>query len=251
MRAPPRLRGGLPTRLGLLVAGLFVFAAGIVSLLESGLGLSPWDVLHQGLARHTPLSFGAANIIVSVVVLAVAALLGARIGIGTLANATLVGAFVQVLSSLDGIAALADGPLAVRIALLGLGLGLMGLGTGLYLGADLGAGPRDSLMIVGARRTPFRIGVVRGALEFGALAVGWLLGGTVGIGTVAFALGIGPLVELAFSLLERSPLAEPVPRAPAEAGRARSVSLAADARALPALLPCCSSSFLATGEENR
>nr|MDQ2981803.1 hypothetical protein [Actinomycetota bacterium] len=79
---------------------------------------------------------------------------------------------------------------------------------GLYLGADLGAGPRDSLMVVGARRTPFRIGVVRAALELCALAVGFALGGTVGVGTVAFALGIGPVVELVFWLLERSSLAE-------------------------------------------
>lgn len=208
MRAPPRLRGRLPARLGVLLAGLFVFAAGIVALLESRLGLSPWDVLHQGLARHTPLSFGAANIVVSVIVIVFAALLGGRIGVGTLANAVLVGSFVQLLTSLDAVAGLADESLAVRVGLLLAGLALMGLGTGLYLGADLGAGPRDSLMVVGARRTPFRIGVVRAALELCALAVGFALGGTVGVGTVAFALGIGPTVELVFWLLERSSLAQ-------------------------------------------
>ncbi len=83
----------------------------------------------------------------------------------------------------------------------------MGAGTGLYIGADLGAGPRDSLMVVGARRTPFRIGVVRAALELCALAVGVVLGGTVGVGTVAFAVGIWPAVEASFWSLERSPLA--------------------------------------------
>ena len=83
----------------------------------------------------------------------------------------------------------------------------MGVGSGLYLGADLGAGPRDSLMVVGARRTPFRIGVVRVALELSALGGGLLLGGTIGIGTAAFAFGIGPAVEGSFWLLERSPLA--------------------------------------------
>ena len=83
MRAPPRLRGGVPARLGVLVVGLLVFAAGIVALLESRLGLSPWDVLHQGLARQTPLSFGAANIAVGAVVLMAALLLGARLGVGT------------------------------------------------------------------------------------------------------------------------------------------------------------------------
>ena len=207
MRAPPRLRGGLGTRLVVLVVGLFLFAAGIVALLESRLGLSPWDVLHQGLERQTPLSFGAANIVVSVAVLAVALLLGARIGVGTVANAVLVGTFVELLSSLEAVADLAQAPLAARVALLFAGLLLMGTGSGLYLGAGLGAGPRDSLMVVGARRTPFRIGVVRATLELAALAVGFVLGGTVGIGTVAFALGIGPSVELSFWLLARSPLA--------------------------------------------
>jgi uncharacterized membrane protein YczE len=207
MRAPPRLRGGIRARLILLVVGLFLFAAGIVALLESRLGLSPWDVLHQGLARHTPLTFGEANIAVSVIVVAVAFRLGAHIGIGTVANAILVGSFVQLLSSIGSVAALAQTPLSVRLVLLLAGLVFMGVGTGLYLGADLGAGPRDSLMVVGARRTPFRIGVVRATLELAALVVGFALGGTVGIGTVAFAAGIGPSVELSFWLLERSPLA--------------------------------------------
>ena len=193
-------------RLGLLVVGLFLFASGIVALLKSGLGLSPWDVLHQGLAHQTPLSFGAAAIVVSVVVVAVAWRLGAPIGVGTVTNAVLVGTFVELLSGLDP-AALADAPLATRVVLLVVGLALMGAGTGLYLGANLGAGPRDSLMVVGAQRTRSPIGFVRATLELAALAVGFVLGGTVGIGTVAFALGIGPSVELSFWLLARSPLA--------------------------------------------
>lgn len=203
MRAPPRLRGPLVVRLGLLVFGLFVFAAGIVALLESGLGLSPWDVLHQGLAENTRLSFGEANIAVSILVLAVAWMLGARVGVGTLANALFVGTFVQLLTSVQAISELSDRGLATRIALLAIGIALMGFGSGLYLGAGLGAGPRDSLMVVGAERTRFRIGVVRGGLELTALAAGFTLGGTVGIGTVAFALLIGPAVESSFWLLER------------------------------------------------
>jgi uncharacterized membrane protein YczE len=207
MRAPPRLRGGLPTRLCFLLLGLLLFAAGIVALLESRLGLSPWDVLHQGIARHTPLSFGAANIAVSVVVVTVAWALGARIGIGTAANAVLVGTFVQLLGSIDAVARLGHEPLVARIGLLFVGLALMGAGTGLYIGPDLGAGPRDSLMVVGARRTRFRIGVVRASLELSVLVLGVALGGTVGIGTLVFAFAIGPMVELTFWLLERSPLA--------------------------------------------
>jgi uncharacterized membrane protein YczE len=207
MRAPPRLRGGLRARLALLVVGLVLFAAGIVALLESRLGLSPWDVLHQGLARHTPLTFGEANIAVSILIVGIAWRLGARIGVGTVANAVLVGTSVQLLSSLHWVERLSHEPLAARAGLLVLGLALIGVGTGIYLGADLGVGPRDSLMVVGAQRTPFRIGAVRAALELCALGIGVALGGTVGVGTLVFALGIGPMVEVALRLLERSPLA--------------------------------------------
>ena len=206
MRETPHIRGGLLVRVPVLLLGLALFAAGIVAALESRLGLSPWDVLHQGISRHTPLSFGEANIAVSAAVLAVAWLLGARIGFGTVANAVLVGSLVQLFSSLDAVAGLAHDPLGVRIGLLAAGLALMGVGTALYLGAGLGAGPRDSLMVVGAQRTRFRIGVVRGALELSALAAGVALGGTFGVGTVAFALGIGPSVEVSFWLLARSRL---------------------------------------------
>ena len=206
MRETPQIRGGLLVRVPLLLFGLALFAAGIVALLESRLGLSPWDVLHQGISRHTPLTFGEANIAVSAVVLASAWLFGARIGVGTVANAVLVGSLVQLLTSFGAVTGLAHDPLAVRIVLLVAGLALMGVGTALYLGAGLGAGPRDSLMVVGAQRTRFRIGVVRAALELCALAAGVALGGTFGVGTIAFALGIGPSVELSFWLLARSPL---------------------------------------------
>lgn len=207
MRSPPRLRGRFGPRFGFLVAGLFLFAAGIVAMLESRLGLSPWDVLHQGLARHTGLSFGEANIVVGVAVMLFALLLGARIGIGTVSNAVLVGGFVQLLTSLGPVAALAQDTIAVRVVLLAAGLALTGIGTGFYIGAGLGAGPRDSLMVVGAHRSRLRIGAVRATIELSVLAVGFALGGTVGIGTIAFAVGIGPLVEASFWLLARSPLA--------------------------------------------
>jgi len=207
VRAPPHLRGGLPSRLASLVLGLFLFAAGIVAFLESGLGLPPWDVLHQGLVEHTALSFGAANIVVGLAVLALAWALGASVGIGTVANAILVGVFVSLLTALDAVSRLADEPLGARLALLGTGLVLVGSGSALYLGAGLGAGPRDSLMVVGSHRTGVRIGVVRTAIELAALGLGFSLGGTAGIGTLAFGLLIGPSVEWSFWLLERSGLA--------------------------------------------
>src|SRR5436309_4459944 len=97
MRTAPALRGGLPARLAWLVAGLFLCAVGIVLFLEARLGLPPWDVLHQGIAKHTPISFGLANVVVAVVVLGVAWWLGARIVFGTVANAALIGLFVVIL----------------------------------------------------------------------------------------------------------------------------------------------------------
>jgi uncharacterized membrane protein YczE len=218
MRETPKIRGGLLVRVPLLLFGLALFAAGIVALLESRLGLSPWDVLHQGISRHTPLTFGEANIAVSAVVLASAWALGARIGVGTVANAVLVGSLVQILTSFGAVAGLAHDPLAVRIVLLIAGLALMGVGTALYLGAGLGAGPRDSLMVVGAQRTRLRIGVVRATLELCALGAGIALGGTFGVGTIAFALGIGPSVELSFWLLARSPLGVEIEDAPGIGG---------------------------------
>lgn len=205
--APPQLRGGLLMRLSGLLVGLAMFGAGIVAMLESRLGLSPWDVLHQGIADHTPLSIGDANMAVSVAVLAAAVALGARVGTGTILNAVLVGTFVNAFTGIGFVARLAGSPLVERAGLLVLGLLLIAAGTALYIGAGLGAGPRDSLMLVGARRTRRRVGLVRGAIELSALALGFALGGTVGIGTLAFAVGIGPLVEAAFRVLAWSPLA--------------------------------------------
>jgi uncharacterized membrane protein YczE len=210
MLAPPVMRGGVAVRSVSLLVGLFLFSAGIVMLLESGLGLSPWDVLNQGIAERTPLSFGTANIAVAVVVLAIAWALGARVGAGTVANAVLIGLFVDGLVGVGAFGGLGGQPLVVRALALAAGILVIGLGSGFYIGAGMGAGPRDSLMLVLARRTGIRIGAVRGGLEVGVTAVGFGLGGTVGIGTLAFALGIGPAVELAFWLLERSPLADPV-----------------------------------------
>jgi uncharacterized membrane protein YczE len=204
------VRGGYVARSASLVVGLFVFALGIVLILESKLGLSPWDVLNQGLAKHTPLSFGMANVAVALAVLFLGWSLGGRPGVGTVANALLVGSFIQGLTAIDAITGLAHDGLAVRIPLLVVGIVLIGPGSAFYIGADFGAGPRDTLMLVGAHRTGWRVGLVRGVLEICALAIGIVLGGTFGAGTVLFALGVGPIVEASFALLQRSPLAAPL-----------------------------------------
>jgi uncharacterized membrane protein YczE len=206
VRTAPVLRGGLAVRLGWLVAGLFVFSLGIICFLESRLGLPPWDVLHQGIAKRTPISFGIANELVGVLVLLVAWRLGARVGAGTVGNAVLIGLFIVVLQPLHAVHRLTDLPLAGRIVLLGVGLVLFGVGTAFYIGAGLGAGPRDSLMLVGARLSGVRVGAVRAAIEIFVLVVGVVLGGQVGIGTVLFAALIGPSVEASFWLLSRTEL---------------------------------------------
>jgi uncharacterized membrane protein YczE len=206
VRAAPVLRGGPVARAVWLVAGLFLCSMGILCFLESRLGLPPWDVLHQGIAEHTPLSFGAANEAVAVVVLLIAWALGARVWIGTVANAALIGLFVIVLQRLGAVHEL-TGPLAPRVGLLIAGLAAFGVGSAFYIGANLGAGPRDSLMLVGSQRSGARIGAVRALLEISVLAAGFVLGGTVGVGTLAFAALVGPSVEASFWLVSRTRLA--------------------------------------------
>ena len=208
MHAAPRLRGGWLARSVWLVTGLFLCALGILAFLESKLGLPPWDVLHQGIANHTPLSFGFANEAVAVVVLFVAWRLGSRPGPGTVANAALIGLFVALVQPIGFVENLAHWSLPERALLLAVGLVCFGVGSALYIGAALGAGPRDSLMLVGSLRTGVRIGAVRAVLEAGVLVVGYLLGGRVGIGTVAFAALIGPAVEGSFWLVSRTRLVE-------------------------------------------
>jgi uncharacterized protein len=213
VHAPPLVRGSVVVRSASLLLGLFLFALGIVLLLESGLGLSPWDVLAQGVSDHTALSFGTANVVIAVFVLAGAWALGARIGPGTVANAVLIGFTVDGLLAVDAIAGLSEAPLAARIVLMTAGILVIGVGSGFYIGAGMGAGPRDSLMLVASRRSGVRIGVTRATIEVIVTAAGFALGGTVGIGTIAFAFGIGPAVELSFWLLERSPFADAAPNA--------------------------------------
>lgn len=219
---PPVVRGGLTTRLVSLGTGLFLCSLGLVLFLRADLGLPPWDVLHQGIAAHTPLSFGAANAAVGVAVLLLAWLLGSRPGLGTLANATLVGAFIEVLLQMSAVPA--PDALAVRSLYLLLGLLAFGAGSALYIGASMGAGPRDSLMLVTSERARVRVGAARTAIELAALGAGVALGGSIGAGTAVYAFGVGPVVELGFFLLGRSPMAgpgssRPQPRAKREAQR--------------------------------
>ncbi|MEU6075186.1 hypothetical protein [Micromonospora sp. NPDC047074] len=179
-------------RLAQLYAGLVLYGVSMTLMINSGLGLDPWDVFHQGLSELTGLSFGTVTIAVGALVLLLWIPLRQRPGLGTVSNVLVIGLVVDATLALLP----AGGPLAARIALLAAGIVANGAATALYLGARLGPGPRDGLMTGYVARRPGRsVRLVRTVIEVTVLALGWLLGGTVGVGTVAYALAIGPLTQ--------------------------------------------------------
>ena len=180
--------------------GLACFALGTVMTLVAELGLSPWDVLHDGLRLRTPMTFGIATIVVGLVLLLVSLGAGIRPGPGTVANMVLIGAFVDGLLATGFGSGIGDAHIAARVATTLGGIAVIGLGSALYIGAELGAGPRDSLMVAIATRAKIRVGVARTIVEGSALLIGIALGGKVGVGTVLFAIGIGPAVDIAFRI---------------------------------------------------
>ncbi|MGH2807561.1 MAG: YczE/YyaS/YitT family protein [Actinomycetota bacterium] len=190
----------LPLRYVRLVLGLACFAAGTTLTLWAELGLSPWDVLHDGLRLNTPLTFGTATIVVGAALILVSLIGGVRPGPGTLANMVLIGVFVDLFLA----SGLGDGigneHVALRAATTLAGVAVIGLGSALYIGAELGAGPRDSLMVTVATRGKMRVGIARTITEGSALIAGILLGGKVGVGTILFVVTIGPAVDIAFRI---------------------------------------------------
>ncbi|MDC5696597.1 hypothetical protein OO014_04945 [Intrasporangium calvum] len=187
-----QLRAGrLPRRVAQLLFGLTLYGLSMAMLLRATLGLDPWDVFHAGLALRVPLTFGQVTIVVGALVLLLWIPLRQWPGLGTVANVVVIG-----LAADAGLAVIATPPdLGAQLALLVSGVVLNGLAGGLYIGSQLGPGPRDGLMTGLARRTGISLRLVRTALELTVLAVGWLLGGAVGLGTVLYALAIGPLVQ--------------------------------------------------------
>ncbi|WP_370869174.1 YitT family protein [Streptomyces sp. CRCS-T-1] len=185
-------RRHLTRRLTQLYAGLALYGASSALLVRSGLGLEPWNVLHQGLAERTGLSIGVVLTIVGAAVLLTWIPLRQRPGLGTVSNVLVIG------MAMDATLALvpdAHGMVA-RVTLLVAGIVLNGAATGLYIAARFGPGPRDGLMTGLHQRTGVSIRVVRTAIEFTVVATGFVLGGTVGIGTVLYAVSIGPLAQL-------------------------------------------------------
>lgn len=197
----------LTRRLTQLFVGLALYGVSLAFVLRAGLGLAPWDVLHQGLAEHLDATVGQMVIAVSFVVLLLWIPLRERPGFGTFANAVLVGVFVDLtLLVLDPAQAW-----PARMLLLLGGVLLNGLATALYIGASLGPGPRDGLMTGLVRRTGRSVRLVRTVIEVTVLVVGFLLGGTVGVGTLLYAFAIGPVAHALLPLLTITPSPEPDP----------------------------------------
>ena len=180
-----------------LLLGLSFFGAGSALQVQATLGLSPWEVLHQGIAARTPLSIGIATIVVGVLVLLLWIPLRQALGVGTVANVVFIGLVIDLVIFLTP----TPETLLMRWVFLLGGILCVGIGSGFYIGVHLGPGPRDGLMTGIARRGP-SLRLARTAVEGTALVAGWLLGGTVGVGTVLFSLSIGPLVQFFLPRLE-------------------------------------------------
>ncbi|WP_052460879.1 membrane protein YczE [Microbacterium gorillae] len=179
-------------RLIQLAAGLFAYGIAIAMMIRGGIGLSPWDVLSVGITRHLPLGFGTVTVLVSIVVLLLWIPLRQRLGLGTLANALAVGPSADL-----GLSFIPDMPNWIAgAALFAAGMLILAFATGVYIAADFGPGPRDGLMTGLVRVTGWKVWIVRTIIEGSVLLIGFLLGGPVGVGTVAFAFGVGPLIGL-------------------------------------------------------
>ena len=187
---PSRARRTYVIRIIRLVFGLVLFGLGAASMVIADLGLAPWEVFHQGISDRTGIPIGTVGIITGIFVLLLWIPLRERIGIGTLLNVLVIGVVIDItlyLASYEG------DSIWFRLGLMLFGVLLFGVGSGFYIGAGLGPGPRDGVM-TGLARRGLRIGPVRVAIEASVLVAGWLLGGTVGLGTVVFALTVGPLI---------------------------------------------------------
>jgi uncharacterized membrane protein YczE len=187
----PRLPG--------LILGLLTFGTGIALMVQADMGLGPWEVFHQGISRMTGIPLGTVSILVGIPVLAAWWPLGERPGVGTVLNIVLIGTATNIGMTI--IPAPAEVPL--RLAMMLGGVATIAAGSGLYLASDLGPGPRDGLMTGLHLRFGWSIRRARTGIELTVLGLGWLAGGTVGLGTVVFALGIGPLVQVALRVFDR------------------------------------------------
>jgi uncharacterized membrane protein YczE len=192
---------GLPLRVAQLVLGLLGWGLTIVLFVRSELGLGPWDAFHYGLHVQTGVSIGGASILTGALILTGTTVAGLRPGLGTVLNMVLVGAFTDLLLP---VVPAANG-LPVALAYFATALVLAGVASGMYIGAGLGHGPRDGLMVSLTLRSGWSVGRVRMLIEGCVLAVGWLMGGTVGVGTIVIMLTIGHSVQWGLGLFGALP----------------------------------------------
>ncbi len=199
MARMPKAKAMLPRRLLALYTGLWLYGFSMAVMVRASLGLDPWDVFHQGVARHVPLSFGTVTALTGIAVLLAWIPLRQRPGLGTVSNVVVIAISVDA-----GLAMLPDfDGYVVRAAAMIGAVVLNAIATVLYIGAGMGPGPRDGLMTGLVGRTGRSVRLVRTTIEVSALIVGWLLGGSVGIGTVVYAFGIGPLIQLLIPVVNR------------------------------------------------
>lgn len=183
-----------------LFIGLFLYAVGIVLTINVNLGLSPWDVFHQGISQLTGITMGQASIAVGIFLVILDAVLGERLGWGTLCNMLFIGLFMDFLM-LNHLIPIYEGVIA-SVSMMLLGMVIIGVASYFYIGAALGSGPRDGLMIALTKKTHKSVRFIRNSIELSALIVGYLLGGFVGIGTLIMALALGYIIQFTFKVLK-------------------------------------------------
>lgn len=188
-----------------LVWGLFIFAIGVVLSINAQIGFAPWDVLHSGFAKQLHITIGLGIILAGVLIVAIVLLFGEPIGLGTIANMLLVGTFTQVISSLNIIPQNVNHNIFIGAGMMLLGMFLVAYGTYRYVHSGFGAGPRDSLMVIVARKTGWKIGVCRYAVEAFVIVLGLLIGGVAGYGTLFGIIFISLSVQIVFRMMNFVP----------------------------------------------
>ena len=182
-----------------MVFGLFLYALGIVLMINASIGYAPWEVFHVGLANTVGLSIGVTSILAGIVIFVIVTTAGEKLGLGTVASMILTGLFIDLIFFVSVIPVAKT--LVSGIIVLVAGLFIVALGSYFYMKSALGVGPRDNLMVVLARKTRLPVGLCRSAIEVFVTAIGWLLGGMVGIGTIIAGITVGFCVQLVFKLL--------------------------------------------------
>ncbi|WP_455540097.1 YczE/YyaS/YitT family protein [Terrisporobacter sp.] len=181
-----------------LLLGFIVYGLAIVVMIHANIGLSPWDVLHQGISLKTGFSMGQISITVGVIIIVIDALMGEGIGFATLGNVFLIGTFLDIFENLNIVPYATN--LFFGMIMMIIGIILAAIATVLYLKPALGSGPRDGLMLAINKRSTKSVGTIRAIIELAALTLGWILGGSVGIGTIISGFGLGYAIQIGFKI---------------------------------------------------